>query len=179
MRLNILSLAVTALLVWAGPARGARPGRRPAPRPAPKKDDFVTMQRAQILFTAELKKARPGPVARSMPPIYSHKLTFSVKQVLRGNVKAGDEVIAHHSARQLKRPTFPVGQLCVVAARSSRGSIRVQLVSKASADLLKKARAAASLPLGWSLKGEKRGRGPSPPGPPPGSRSAASPAGPH
>ena len=86
------------------------PGRKPA-----RTNPFAACQKAQIVFTAELTKAQAGPVAKSMPPIYSHKLVMTVKEVLRGGVKAGDEVIAHHSARQMKKPKFAVGKLCVVA----------------------------------------------------------------
>lgn len=167
------SLATSALVMLAfvqiGPAAKPKPGpgqgiigrmpgrgRRPLPGRRPKpKNDFATLQRAQIVFTAELIKARPGPVGMSMPPLYTHRLVLSVKEVLRGSVKAGDEVIAHHTARQMKRPTFPVGKLCVVAAQSSRGSLHVQFIAKAEAKLLKTARAATALPLGWSMKNDK------------------------
>ena len=146
----------------------ARPAPRPAPgrpvpgRPVPGKDGkqsgkspFATFQQAQLVFTADLKQAQAGPVAMSYPPIYNHKLILSVKEVLRGELEAGQEITAHHSARQLKRPTFPVGELCIVAAKKSRGSLLVQLIRKAEADVLKTARQATSLPLGWSIKDGK------------------------
>jgi len=129
-----------------------RPGRRPAPAP---KDPFTVCQKAQIVFTAVLDKAQAGPVGMSNPPVYSHKLVMTVKESLRGTFKAGEEVIAHHVARQVKRPTFPVGKLCVVAARESRGSVRVQFISAADAKLLAAVRDATSLPPGWSrVKGK-------------------------
>lgn len=151
------------------PAPRPMPGRpmpgRPMPmpgRPRPGKpgkqgggSPFATFQQAQLVFTAELKKAKAGPVAKSYPPIYSHKLILLVKEVLRGELKAGQEITGHHSARQLKRPTFPVGELCIVAAQKSRGSLRVQLIRKAEPDVLKTARLATSLPMGWSIRDGK------------------------
>ena len=102
-------------------------------------DPLTMFQKAQMVFLAELQQAQAGPVARSMPPIYSHKLVLSVKKVLRGGLKVGQEITAHHSARQLKRPKFPVGKLCIVAAEKSRGSLRVQLIREATDDMLKTA----------------------------------------
>jgi len=161
MRKNInLSLALVLSLCVAGsaPAR-VRPGVRPMPMPGGRKpapvDPFKTVQGAQLVFTADLKSAQAGPVAKSMPPIYMHKLTLVVKDVLRGDVKPGDKLTLNHSARQIMKPTFPVGQVCLVTASKSRGHTVAKFVAKADADLMKTARAAASLPLGWSKKGAK------------------------
>ena len=156
------------------PVGGGRPAVKPAPRPKPRpmpgrpmpgrpgpgrkpapKDPFTECQKAQIVFTAVLNKAQAGPVGMSYPPMYTHKLVMTVKETLRGTFKAGEEVIAHHVARQVKRPTFPVGKLCVVAAQESRGSVRVQFISAADARLLATVRDATGLPLGWSrVKGK-------------------------
>ena len=159
MRLSILvSLAVVLSACLVVPAARPRPGVRPMPgRPGKPKpvDAFATFQKAQIVFTAKLIKVQAGPVARSMPPIYGHTLTMSVTAPLRGTFRAGEEVIAHHSARQMKRPTFPKGKLCIVAAEESRGSVRVTFIAQADDKLLKTARDATSLPLGWSRKGGK------------------------
>jgi len=154
-----LSLAIV-MLTFTCPVPGqprpmpGRPrpmlGRKPAP-----KDPFATLQKAQIVFTAELKKVHPGPVGMSMPPMYTHRLVLSVKTVLRGRVKAGEEVIAHHVARQMERPTFPQGKLCLVAASEALGSVRVQFIARADDKLVTAAKDATSLPLGWSRKGGK------------------------
>jgi|GEM_PF-621621 len=133
----------------------------PVPRPMPggrkpaAKDDFKTIQGAQFVFTAELKQAIPGPVARSMPPIYSHKLVLVVKDVLRGDLKPGARLTIHHSARQRARPTFPVGKVCLVTASKSRGSMKAGLVLQADDKVLQTASDATSLPLGWSKKKDK------------------------
>ena len=133
----------------------------PVPRPMPGgrkpavKDDFKTIQGAQFVFTAELKQAKPGPVGLSMPPVYSHKLVLVVKDVLRGDLKGGDKLTIHHSARQRAKPTFPVGKVCLVTASKSRGSMRAGLVLQADDKVLQTARDATSLPLGWSKKADK------------------------
>ncbi len=160
MRPNILISLVIVLsmcigAVARGPAIRPMPGRRPMPGKPKPVDTVATFQKAQIVFTAKLTKVQAGPVAMSMPPIYGHTLTLSVKTPLRGTYKAGEEVIAHHSARQVKRPTFPTGKLCIVAAERSRGSVRVTYIAEASDKLLATAKDATSLPLGWSRKGGK------------------------
>lgn len=159
MRRNITVLC-TLLVSVCGLVSAARP--RPMPRPMPgrpgakgRSDPLTLFQRAQMVFTAELQAARPGPVAKSLPPIYMHRLVLSVKEVLRGGLTVGQEITAHHSARQMKRPKFPVGKLCIVAAEKSRGTLRVQLIREATGDLLKTAKLAASVPMGWSVKAGK------------------------
>ncbi|MDP6542734.1 MAG: hypothetical protein QGH60_02020 [Phycisphaerae bacterium] len=133
----------------------------PVPRPMPGRgkpaanDDFKTIQGAQLVFTADLKRAIPGPVASSMPPIYSHRLVLVVKDVLRGDLKPGANLTIHHSARQRAKPTFPVGKLCLVTATTSRGSTVAKLVRKVDDKVLQTAREATSLPLGWSKKKDK------------------------
>jgi len=137
------------------------PGRpavgRPMPgggKPAPQ-DPFIECQKAQIVFIAKLDKVQAGPVGMSYPPMYTHKLTMTVKETLRGTFKAGEEVIANHVARQIKAPTFPEGKLCVVAAQESRGSVRIQFIRLADDKLLKTVRDATNLPLGWSRVKDK------------------------
>ena len=125
---------------------GARPGAN---------DNFKTIQGAQFVFTAELKQAIPGPVARSMPPIYSHRLVLVVNDVLRGDLKGGAKLTINHSARQRAKPTFPVGKVCLVTASRSKGAIRAGLVRKIDDALLETARDATSLPMGWSKKKDK------------------------
>jgi len=140
---------------------GPRVRPRPVPRPMPggrkpaAKDDFKTIQGAQFVFTAELKQVIPGPVASSMPPIYNHKLVLVVKDVLRGDLKGGANLTIHHSARQRAKPTFPVGKVCLVTASKPQGSMRATLVRKVDDTLLKTARDATSMPLGWSKKKDK------------------------
>ena len=107
------------------------------------------------MFTAELKKAHAGPILRSTTPIYTHKLVLVVKEPLRGDMKPDSETTIGHIARQKRRPAFPVGEICLVTSRTSRGSSKIGLIRKADDDLMKIAREAASLPLGWSKKNDK------------------------
>ena len=154
---------VLAMCVFGAALAIARP--RPmlpvAGRPMPGRgkpaavDPFKVIQGAQIVFTADLKSAQAGPVARSMPPIYSHKLSLVVKEVLRGDLKPGDKLTLNHQARQVKVPTFPVGKVCLVTAVKSRGHTTANFVRKADAAIMKTAREAVSLPIGWSKKGDK------------------------
>ncbi len=153
----VLSLCLAGLALAQARPRPGRPMVRPMPgrgKPAVV-DPFKTVQGAQLVFTADLKSAQAGPVGMSMPPLYTHKLSIVVKEVLRGDVKPGDTLTLSHSARQMKKPTFPVGQVCLITASKSRGHTIAKFVRKADAALMKTAKDAASLPLGWSKKGDK------------------------
>jgi len=81
--------------------------------------------------------------------MYTHKLHFTVEKVIRGDLKAGEKIVASHVARQHKEPTFPTNEVCLVATSKARGGMRVLAVEKASADKLSTVKLACSLPLGW------------------------------
>ncbi len=128
---------------------------RSSAAPAPDADLVRDWAGASILFTGKLDSAQAGPVARSMPPIYSHTLVFTVKDVLRGNLKAGEKVSGSHSARQKKPPKFPVGELCLVSAEHTRGRLVIKKVAKADSADLQAVRQSASIPLGWTARDGK------------------------
>jgi len=137
-------------------ARPGRPAIRPARPAAAEPAPFDVFQAAEHVFTAKLKTVTPGPVARSSPPIYTHRLALEVVQVLRGGRKVGEEIVGSHSARQHKRPTFPVAEVCIVAGKIARGtSLHVTRIDKATESLLATARLATSLPLGWTIVDDK------------------------
>ncbi|MCP4378976.1 MAG: hypothetical protein GY794_22715 [bacterium] len=143
----VLSFGVFCVALAAPPKLADRlPGRG---KPAVV-DHFKMVQTAQFVFTADLNEVKIGPTAESEPPIYHHKLVLVVKEVLRGDLKPGDKLTINHSVRQMKRPTFPVGKVCLVTARKLRGSMRAGLVRQLDDKLLEIARDAVSLPLGWS-----------------------------
>ena len=79
------------------------PGKGPIPirpgGPAQKKAPINWAQQ-QLVFIGELDTVVAGPVGRSFPPMFTHKLNFTVKEVIRGNIKAGDKIQASHVARQ-------------------------------------------------------------------------------
>ena len=135
---------------------GLLPGRRPG-RAAKKPSLFEACQQAELVFTATLRGVAPGPVALSNPPIYHHTLDLEVKDVFRGGLEPGGRLAAHHSARQQRRPTFPLGKLCIVVAEKDPRSQRIRAlrVERAAEKLLADAKLAASLPVGWSMKDGK------------------------
>ena len=78
---------------------GPRPLLRPFPNRGPdgggKRDGTPTWSSHQHVFTGTLKKVVAGPVGRSFPPMFTHKLTFTVKEVMRGDLKPGDLSLIH------------------------------------------------------------------------------------
>ena len=104
----------------------------------------------QHVFIATLDKVVAGPVGRSFPPMFTHKLTFTIKDSIRGNLKPGDSVEVSHVARQRVAPVFPKGKDCVVGAEKSRGSIQAKSVEPFDAKTIASIRLACSLPLGWA-----------------------------
>ena len=57
-----------------------------------------------LVLVSELAAVQPGPTARSMPPIHHSTLTFTVRELLRGDGFAvGSQLVVSHSARQLER----------------------------------------------------------------------------
>ena len=79
---------------------------------------------SQHVFQGKLTAIIPGPVARSFPPIYNYRLTFQVTSVLRGSTPAAKPVTCFYSVRQKSPPEFPEGKECLVAAETSRGSLK-------------------------------------------------------
>jgi RNA polymerase sigma factor (sigma-70 family) len=107
--------------------------------------------KAEAVCLAKLVAARPGPVARSEPPIYSHTLELTILNPLRGTLKKGTDLSAHHAARQQNVPTFPVGKDCLVALKQSQGRWQVVTIREATAEDIAEAKLACSVPLGWSV----------------------------
>jgi RNA polymerase sigma factor (sigma-70 family) len=107
---------------------------------------------AEVVFTARLVSVQAGPVARSDPPTYTHKLDFKVGNVLRGSLKKGEQVTAFSSLRQRQEPVFPVGKDCVMAGKYSRGQLTVVAVDEAGAETLAQVELACAVPVGWSMQ---------------------------
>ena len=115
------------------PAPGVRPlpGRLPGRFPGqPAKPQPVQWGEKQIVAIATITDIRHGPTARSFPPIYNHALTMKIEDVLRGDIKAGNELTANHSARQQQKPVYPEGKI-IVALSNVRGSLRVEAFEEA------------------------------------------------
>ena len=170
MKLNaftILSLSLSLPLLAVEPPQvkpQPKPGIRPLPRPLPgrgpgrlpgrfpgqQKPQPVKWGEKQIVVTATIEGIKQGPTARSFPPIYNNTLTLKIDSVLRGSVKAGAMVQAHHAARQVNKPDFPKGKI-VVAPNNSRGGFRVEGLEAANDKKLAAVKLACELPLGWKI----------------------------
>jgi hypothetical protein len=131
----------------------ARPALAAKPKVKLKAESLERWGRAEAVFTARLLKVDAGPVARSEPPVYSHKLEFRVDKSLRGSLKKGDRVVGWHSARQKAEPVFPTGKDCLVAVSQARGQWRVEAVQEKTAEELAQAELAAGVPVGWTVSG--------------------------
>ncbi|MGE4550145.1 MAG: hypothetical protein AAEJ57_02055 [Opitutales bacterium] len=126
-----------------------RPGGQ-APQKAP-----VNWAQRQLVFIGDLDSVVAGPVGRSFPPMFTHKLNFTVKEVIRGDLKPGDKIEASHVARQRVAPVFPLKASCIVGAEKSRGSYRAVAVEKVDPKNIASIRLACVLPLGWTSEGGK------------------------
>jgi hypothetical protein len=135
---------------------GPRPfsGRGPIRGPGGPENEKVppAWSSHQHVFTGTLNKIVDGPVGRSFPPMFTHKLTFTVKEVMRGDLKPGDQVTASHVVRQRVRPVFPEGKDCIVGGEKSRGSLQAKDIVELDFKQIKTIRLACALPLGWSGK---------------------------
>ena len=109
----------------------------------------------QHVFVGTLDKVVAGPVGRSFPPMFTHQLSFTVKEAIRGDLKPGDKVKISHVARQRVAPVFPDGESCVVGAEKSRGGFQAKVVQKLDPAKIGSIRLACALPLGWSGKDGK------------------------
>jgi hypothetical protein len=89
-----------------------------------------------------------------LPPIYNHKLTIDIVGVLRGDIKAGAQLQANHSARQMQKPVYPKGKV-IVALSNVRGSLRIEAVEAVDAKKLADIKLACELPMGWKNVGGK------------------------
>ncbi|MFP6672080.1 MAG: hypothetical protein VB857_11750 [Pirellulaceae bacterium] len=110
---------------------------------------------SQHVFQGKLTAIVPGPVALTFPPIYNYRLTFQVTSVLRGSTAAAKPVTCFYSVRQKSQPEFPEGKECLVAAETSRGSLKAVRLEKLATGNLNDARFATMLPLGWSFRDGK------------------------
>jgi hypothetical protein len=106
---------------------------------------------SQHLFTAQLDSVVGGPTGLSHPPLYTTRLGMTVKEIFRGSLETGKAVRGAHSVRQMKRPVFPEGKLCIVAASDARGHLRVNAIAEATDEELSQFRLAMSVPLGWQV----------------------------
>lgn len=144
------AISVLAACMVVSIARGAQP----ASKPAVEAEEVAKWAGAECVFTGRLKSVSAGPVGKSYPPMYTHRLTFALEKLLRGRVD-GTEIVCSNVARQIKPPQFPEGKICLVAAASGRGGMKVLRVEEQTKDNLAAAKIACSLPLGWTFQNGK------------------------
>jgi len=72
-----------------------------------------------------------------------------VEEVLSGDVKVGTQLQLSHGATQISDSVYPVGERVLVAVKF-RGGRRAHAIAMATDEGLAIARAACSLPVGWS-----------------------------
>jgi hypothetical protein len=132
------------------PAAALAQRNRPAGADAVKSTPKAWNQ-AEAVVVAKLEEVKAGPVANSLPPLYTHNLTLTVETSLRGAAKEGEALKAVHLVRQERAPMFPVGERVIVAINNGRA----ERIEDASDEMLKAAKRECSLPLGWTIDGDK------------------------
>jgi hypothetical protein len=154
---NKLISCLTMALTCAVVAQQKRPDPRPLPgvRPLPgrfpgqnAKPQPVKWNEKQVVITGTITNIKQGPTARSLPPIYNNTLTIKIDGVLRGGLKVGNHLQAHHSARQMEKPKYPKGKV-VVALSNVRGGHRVEGLESIDGKKLAAIKLACELPMGW------------------------------
>lgn len=156
MKSTATYLAAAVVMVCSGFLAGAG-DTKTASRADPPRLTAEALQRwgaAPVVFVGTLTRVQAGPVGLSHPPMRTHRLFFQVTEVLRGEVKPGEPLTCSHVVRG-DAPQFPQGKKCVVSVSPSRRQMRVQAVMVATPAVLAEAKAACSVPLGWSVQGGK------------------------
>jgi hypothetical protein len=118
-------------------------------------DDDTTalaISSGESIFVAKLTKVTAGPVGLSEPPVRSYTFEAEPSDVLRGKKPTG---ALAYQIRSKAVPSFPLDEKWLIAARRQDKGWQVTFIGVADEALLKKARALAVLPAGWSLDGDK------------------------
>ena len=102
VRMHVVAALVIAISAFSLTVE-AKPGATPAKKPTASPEAVAQWAGAEVLFTGKLKSVSAGPVGRSMPPVYTHRLTFTLQKVLRGKVD-GPEIVCSHVIRQVRQP---------------------------------------------------------------------------
>jgi len=109
---------------------------------------FRKINRAELVFTAEIASVQEGPTARSLPPIYNFQIRFKNIETLRG--RSPKEAEYRHSYRGDNPPTFKVGgKVFATGQRLPDSGHVLSMVAEADEKMLELAKAATALPIGW------------------------------
>jgi hypothetical protein len=121
----------------------------PEPPPAPSEEVIKKWAGLAGVIVGKLDDVKAGPVASSIPPIYNHRLTVDVEQVISGKLKKGKQIISH-TVRQMNEPTFPKGKKVIIGIKDMRGTNVAVVVEEVDEKTLKQVRAVLAIPLGWT-----------------------------
>lgn len=108
----------------------------------------------EIVGVADLTLAVAGPVGLSEPPLRTYKLSFTLRETLRGTYPKDTAVIASYSVRQREEPKFLAGRY-LVAFSAGKGNLVLTGLEPLNEANLKQARFACSVPLGWVVREKK------------------------
>ncbi len=151
----IILLAMVSAAVGADKlARPMLPSAGEVAVPIHKTEVPANLTEAEYVFAGKLEKVTAGPTAKSLPPIYHHTLEFTVEKVFRGPLKEGEKVVCNHSARQMARPEFPEGKVCLVTGQNARGFL-AQTVELFDAAKVNQIKLACMVPMGWKVEDGK------------------------
>ena len=121
-------------------------------RPETQIDEGEKQQReaAEIIFAGKLTSVVAGPVGLSSPPMRTHRLTFSVTDVFRGDIESRQDLICNSVLVQNDEPVFPVDKACIVYATQLDGRFNIVEVEEANGERLLEAGTIARYPIGWT-----------------------------
>ena len=117
-----------------------------------KQDDNEQKKReaAEVIFAGKLDSVVAGPVGLSSPPVRTHRLTFTVTDVFRGEIETRQEVTCSSVLRQEAEPVFPVDKACIVYATQLEGRFNIIEIEEATGERLLEAGTIARYPIGWT-----------------------------
>ncbi|MBT3278806.1 MAG: hypothetical protein HN909_02110 [Phycisphaerales bacterium] len=113
-------------------------------------DLFSAFNQAEMLVVVKALDVNWSQmVGMSNPPMRNAKVGGKVSEVLRGKATKGKTISGSYTERTHQKTKFPAGAY-VLALAESRGRVSVKKIAKADEMTLALARAAASVPVGWS-----------------------------
>lgn len=114
------------------------------------RDEQRQRETAEIIFAGKLTSVVAGPVGLSLPPRRTHRLTFSVTDVFRGEIETRQEITCNSVLVQNDEPVFPVDKACIVFATQLGGDFRIIEIKEATGERLLEAGTIARYPIGWT-----------------------------
>ncbi|MCS7304893.1 MAG: hypothetical protein NZ602_07280 [Thermoguttaceae bacterium] len=109
----------------------------------------------QIVFVGQVHRAEGGAVLKSYPPGHMYDLTIEVLEVLRGQLKVGQQVDALHIVHQFEPPRYSLDKPSLVVAKRippDDPKLSILWIDVANPEVLREARTACGLPFGWRIE---------------------------